>query len=172
MRPPDADPPESHRSDSDRLRRHLLGDRRPRRRLLASAGALLGVASLAFLAGASVGLRAFFGWIALTPAVAVAAGVVGAGLAPTVGSLGLVTAWGYVFPPLVGHLTGEWAAGSRYSYPRMLSFAHGSARAELVGGLESAVEFGLPLAVGLGVAGYGFGVAVRSVARRVHRSRA
>ncbi|VTT85379.1 hypothetical protein DM2_261 [Halorubrum sp. DM2] len=103
----------------------------------------------------------------IVPAIAVAGGLVGAGLAPTTGSLGLIAVWGYVFPPLVGYLTGEWAVGSRYSYPRMLGFAHGSARAELMGGLESVVEFALPLAVVLGTVGYGVGTTVRWGARRV-----
>lgn len=127
---------------------------------------LLAVASVAFLAGASVGLHAFFGWLVIAPVIAAVGGLLGAGLASTVGSLGLIALWGYVFPPLVGYLTGEWAVGSRYSYPRMLAFAHGSARDELVGGLEAAVEFGLPLAVALGTVGYAVGAALRSVARR------
>ncbi|ELZ55916.1 MULTISPECIES: hypothetical protein [Halorubrum] len=162
----DGDLADSDRSSSGRLRRHVLGDRRPRRLLLLSVGVLLAVASVAFLAGASVGLYAFFGWLVIAPAIAVAAGFFGAGLASTVGSLGLIAVWGYTFPPLVGLLTGEWTGGSRYTYPRMLGFAHGSARAELMGGLESVVEFGLPLAVALGAVGYAVGIAVRLVARR------
>lgn len=54
----------------------------------------------------------------------------------------------------------------------MLGFAHGSARAELIGGLVSVIEFGLPLAVVPGTVGYAVGIAVRPVARRAAARRA
>ncbi|ELZ33598.1 hypothetical protein [Halorubrum tebenquichense] len=86
---PDRDP-DSDRPGGGRTRRHALGDRRQRRLLPLSVGVPLAVASVAFLAGASVGLYAFSGWIAIVPAIAVAGGLAGSGLASTAGSLGLI----------------------------------------------------------------------------------
>jgi hypothetical protein len=136
------------------------GDRRPRRTIVAAVVCLVGLASVAFLLGLSVGLYEFWGWLVIALGIAVVAGVVGAGLVPTVGSLWLIAFWGYVFPPLVGYLSGEWTGGGRDPHPRMLGFAYGSARAELLGGLETSLTFGLALAIIIGTVGYVFGTLI------------
>ncbi|GAA0271585.1 hypothetical protein [Halobacterium noricense] len=159
------------RLDADRLRHHLAGDRRPRRLVVLCAVSLVSVASVAFLLGLDAGLYEFSGWLVIVPGIAVAGGILGAGLVPTVGSLWLVGVWWYVFPPLVGYVTGEWMGAGRYTHPRMLGFAYGSARAELLGGVETSVNFGLLLAVLVGVLGYVAGSAVSRLAMRVRSSR-
>lgn len=155
------------RPDAGRVQKHLAGDRRPRRLVVLSAVTLVSVASVAFLLGLDVGLYEFSGWLVIIPGIAVAAGILGAGLVPTVGSLWLVGFWGYVFPPLVGYVTGEWTGGGRYTHPRMLGFAYGSARAELLGGVETSLNFGLALAVLVGSLGYVAGSAIRWLATRI-----
>ncbi|MCG1003503.1 MULTISPECIES: hypothetical protein [Halobacterium] len=154
------------RPDADTLQRVVLGERRPRRVLLATVVAVLALASVAFLAGFDVRLYDFSGWLVVVPAIAIGAGVARAGLLSGIGSLWLVALWGYVFPPLVGYLTGEWTEAGRYTHPRMLGFAYGSARAELVGGVETALDFGLMAAVALGVSGYALGAAGRWAVER------
>ncbi len=155
------------RPDAGRVQKHFAGDRRPRRLVVLSAVTLVSVASVAFLIGLDVGLYEFSGWLVIIPGIAVAAGILGAGLVPTVGSLWLVGFWGYVFPPLVGYVTGEWTGGGRYTHPRMLGFAYGSARAELLGGVETSLNFGLALAVLVGSLGYVAGSAIRWLATRI-----
>ncbi|GAA0715377.1 hypothetical protein J2744_002130 [Halorubrum trapanicum] len=148
---------------------HVVGDS-PARGLLALAViALLLLASLGFVLGLDVGLS--LGWIAVTLGIAVAAGFASAGLVPTVGSLWLVGCWWFAFPPLVGYLTGSWAGSTRYNHPRMLGYGYESARAELIGGLESGVRFGLLFAVLIGVGGYAVGVAIRRLSTRTSESR-
>lgn len=159
------------RLDAKRVWRLLVGERRPRRLVVLCAVSLVGVASVAFLLGLNVRLYDFTGWLVIVPGIAVAGGMLGAGLVPTVGSLWLVGVWGYVFPPLVGYVTGEWTGAGRYTQPRMLGFAYGSARAELLGGVETSLNFGLALAVLVGVLGYAAGSAVSWVATRVRSSR-
>lgn len=154
------------RFDADRLWQYFAGDRRPRRALVAAVVALLAVASVAFLLGANVRFYEFVGWLVVVPGIAVAAGAAGAGLLPAVGSLWLVTLWGYAFPPLVGYLSGEWTPAGRYTHPRMMGFAYGSPRAELLGGIETSTEFGVVLAVVVGTVGYVVGSAVRWLATR------
>ncbi|MUV59704.1 hypothetical protein [Halobacterium sp. CBA1126] len=158
------------RADADRVWDHLAGDRRPRRLVVLCAVALVSVASVAFLLGLNVRLYDFVGWLVVVPGIAVAGGILGAGLVPTIGSLWLVGARGYVFPPLVGYVTGEWAGAGRYTHPRMLGFAYGSARAELRGGVETSLDTGLVLAVVVGVLSYAVGVAARKLAARVESS--
>jgi hypothetical protein len=144
----------------------LVGDRRPRWAIVASIAGLLSLASVAFLIGMNVGLYdALWGWIAIAFGIAVVAGVVDAGLVPTVGAVWLINLWGYAFPPLVGYLSGEWTGTGRYTHPRMAMFAYTSVRAELLGGLETSVEFGLLVAVILGTVGYLSGSAITWVAR-------
>ncbi|MUW13772.1 hypothetical protein GJ633_03175 [Halorubrum sp. CBA1125] len=155
------------RFDGSRVWQHLTGDRRPRRTIVAAVVTLVGFASVAFVLGLSVGLYEFWGWLVIALGIAVGAGVVGAGLVPTVGSLWLIAFWGYVFPPLVGYLGGEWTGGGRYTHPRMLGFAYGSARAELLGGLETSLTFGLPLAIIIGTVGYVSGTIIDQVRMRV-----
>jgi len=133
---------------------YLCGDRRPRRALIGSLVGLLGLASVAFLLGMGVGLSEFVGWLWVIPIIAVIAGYIGAGLLPTVGSLWLVSLWLWVFPPLIGYLTGEWTGTGRYTTPRMAAFQYTSARAELLGGFETALEIGLALAIIVGTVGY------------------
>ncbi|MFB6070615.1 MAG: hypothetical protein ABEJ76_06275 [Halanaeroarchaeum sp.] len=144
-------------------RRHLLGRTRPRAMLLATVGSLLVLASLAFVLGVDAGLS--IGWVLLAFGIAVGAGVLGAGVGPTVGALWLVSLWWFAFPPLVGYLTGQWATSTRYHHPRMMTFAYTTARAELVGGIEYGVRIGLPVAILLGVIGYAIGAAVSRIAR-------
>ncbi|MCD2204211.1 hypothetical protein [Halobacterium sp. KA-6] len=158
------------RLDADQVWNYLAGDRRPRRLVVLSAITLVSVASVAFLLGLNVRFYEFSGWLVIVPGIAVAGGILGAGLVPTIGSLWLVGVWGYVFPPLVGYVTGEWTGGGRYTSPRMLGFAYGSARAELLGGVETTLNFGLVLAVLLGVLGYATGSAVSWLATRIRSS--
>lgn len=106
----------------------------------------------------------------IVPAIAVVAGFVGSGLVPTISSLWLIGVWGYVFPPLVGYLTGEWSGAGRYTHPRMSGFAYGSARAELIGGIETSVNFGLMLALIIGTLGYLSGSIIRRLSTLVQSS--
>ena len=146
---------------------YAVGDHRSRRILIVSVVGLLVLASIAFLSGVRIGLYEFWGWIVIVPAIAVVAGVVGSGLVPTISSLWVIGVWGYVFPPLVGYLTGEWSGAGRYTHPRMLGFAYGSARAELLGGIETSVNFGLMLALVIGTLGYVSGSIIRRLLTRV-----
>ncbi|ELZ45800.1 hypothetical protein C463_05170 [Halorubrum californiense DSM 19288] len=137
---------------------HVVGDARPRRLLALAVVGLLLLASGGFALGFDVGLSLW--WIALAFGLAVAAGVAGAGLVPTVGSLWLVGCWWFAFPPFVGYLTGNWAGADRYTYPRMLGCGYETARAELIGGFEIGVRLGLQFAVVLGLVGYAVGMGI------------
>ncbi|MDB2284480.1 hypothetical protein PM038_04240 [Halorubrum ezzemoulense] len=150
--------------------KYAVGDHRPRRILIVSVVGLLVLSSIAFLSGVRIGLYEFWGWIVIVPAIAAVAGVVGSGLVPTISSVWLISVWGYVFPPLVGYLTGEWSGAGRYTHPRMLGFAYGSARAELLGGIETSVNFGLMLALVIGTLGYVSGSIIRRLSTRVQSS--
>jgi hypothetical protein len=150
--------------------KYSVGDHRPRRILIVSVVGLLVLSSIAFLSGVRIGLYEFWGWIVIVPAIATVAGVVGSGLVPTISSVWLISVWGYVFPPLVGYLTGEWSGAGRYTHPRMLGFAYGSARAELLGGIETSVNFGLMLALVIGTLGYVSGSIIRRLLTRVQSS--
>lgn len=150
--------------------KYTVGDHRPRRILIVSVVGLLLLGSIAFLSGTSIGLYKFWGWIVIVPAIAVVAGFVGSGLVPTISSLWLIGVWGYVFPPLVGYLTGEWSGAGRYTHPRMSGFAYGSARAELIGGIETSVNFGLMLALIIGTLGYLSGSIIRRLSTLVQSS--
>ena len=153
--------------DDGQVWRYLFGDRLSRWAVIGSVVGLLGLASVAFLLGMGVRLYEFWGWLVIVPGTAIIAGILGAGFVPTVGSLWLISLWGYAFPPLVGYLTGEWMGAGRYTSPRMLGFAYGSARAELLGGLETSVNFGLALAVIVGTTGYVAGSVIRWMATRM-----
>lgn len=153
--------------NNGRVRRHILGDRLPRWAVIGSVVGVLSLASVAFLLGVGVRLYEFWGWLVIVPGTAVIAGIFGADLVPTVGTLWLVSLWGYAFPPLVGYLSGEWMGAGRYTSPRMSGFAYGSARAELLGGLETSVNFGLALAVIIGTIGYVAGSGIRWMATRI-----
>ena len=135
---------------------HVVGAAPARELLALAVGALLLLASLGFALGLDVGLSLW--WIAVTLGIAVAAGFAGAGLVPTVGSLWLVGCWWFAFPPLVGYVTDGWAGSTRYNHPRMLGYGYESARAELLGGFESGVRYGLLFAVVIGVVGYVVGM--------------
>jgi len=153
--------------NTGRVRRYLFGGRLSRWAVIGSVVGLLGLASVAFLLGMGVRLYDFWGWLVIVPGTAVITGIFGAGLVPTVGTLWLISLWGYAFPPLVGYLTGEWMGAGRYTSPRMSGFAYGSARAELLGGLETSVNFGLALAVIVGTIGYVVGSGIRWMATRM-----
>lgn len=158
------------RLGSERVVRYLVGKTRSRRVVVGGVVAVVALASLAFLLGFDVGLNAFGGgWIVVALAIALVAGVLGAGLAPTVGSLWLVALWWFAFPPLVGYLTGDWTGTSRYVHPRMTAFAYGSARAELLGGLRYGVRLGLFFAVVPGAIAYAVGTVAGWVASRLDR---
>lgn len=133
-------------------RSQLLGERRPRRRLALGVAGLVTAASLGFLLGSDTFFSA--NWIAVGLGVAFAGGAAGAGIGPTGAALWVLGFWWSAFPPTVGYLTGEWASVSRYTYPRMLDYAHGSARAEAMGGLEQGVQVGILFAVVIGTVGY------------------
>ena len=135
-----------------RLRSHILGERRPRRGLALGVGGLVVVASIGFLLGSDAVVSV--NWIVLALGVAVVAGAAGAGIGPTAAALWLLGLWWSAFPPIVGYLTGEWRSVSRYTYPRMLDYAHGSARYEAIGGIEQGIRIGLLFAVVLGTVGY------------------
>ncbi len=152
------------------IRRHLLGGRLHGLWIVGSVVGILVLASVAFLLGMDVGLYEFPGWLVLPVVLGIVAGAIRAGLVPTVGSLWLIALWGHVFPPLVGYLTGEWSGGGRYTYPRLTGFAYGSARAELFGGLETALEIGLVLALVVGTVTYLTGALGREVVESVQSS--
>lgn len=152
---------------SGQVFQYIVGTKRPRRAIAGGVGVLLLLASIAFLLGFNVGLNAFGGgWILLALGIAGIAGIVGAGLGLTVGLLWLITHWWFVFPPLVGYLTGDWTGASRYVHPRMSAFAYGSARAELFGGLRYGVRLGLFFAVVPGSLAYAIGTTINWVRRR------
>ena len=118
-----------------------------------AVGVLIGVLSAGFVVGITdLGVSLMVGVVAV--GVAVAGGVLRGGLLPTVGALWILAVWWFVFPPLVGLLTGDWEMGSRYTYPRFLDYGHSSATAELRGGIEQGVTNGFVLAAVLGAGGY------------------
>ncbi|GAA0654403.1 hypothetical protein [Salarchaeum japonicum] len=142
----------------------LLGGGRPRRVLLVSTGVLLSLASVAFLLGANIGFFEIpWVWLSLMPLLPFVAGVLRAGLLPAVVSLWLVRVWLHVFPPLVGYLSGAWTGTGRYTTPRRTAYMYGSARAELLGGLETTLQFGVAFAFVVGTVAYGLGALLRSV---------
>lgn len=152
------------RPDDGRWWRHVFGRSRPRRLVVTTSVGLVGLASIGFLLGVNTGLSLW--WVVVALGVAFVAGWLGAGLVPTVGSLWLVGLWWFVFPPLVGYLSGDWTSASRYTHPRMLGFAYRTARAELVGGFEYGLQFGLLFAVVGGGVGYVAGSGIRYLRRR------
>lgn len=155
-------------ASTGRIVRYVVGDERPRRALIGAVLGLLGLASGAFLLGLDVGLYAFGGgWVVVALGIAFLAGILGAGFGSTVGALWLIALWWFVFPPLVGYLTGEWTMASRYTHPRMLGFGYTSARAELLGGLEYGVQFGLLFAIVPGTITYVFGTVVNRATTRL-----
>lgn len=147
-----------------RLRRLVAGSPRSPRAVVAVTVGVLVLASGAFLLGFGVGLSS--SWVLLALAIALATGWFRAGVGPTVGSLWLIGLWWFVFPPLVGYLTGAWTSASRYNHPRMLGFAYETARAELLGGLEYGLRFGLLFAVLGGLVAYGVGAGLRHLDER------
>lgn len=157
------------RLDADAVWTVLYGDPRSRWAVLGSVVALLALASVVFLLGLPVGLYELSGWILLVFAIPAVAGAVDAGVLTTALALWLVTLWGYVFPPLVGYLTGDWTDAGRYTHPRMAGYAYGSARGELMGGLDQALGFGTGVAIVVGPAGYLLGSAVKWAAKKSQR---
>lgn len=155
--------------ESVRSSPHVVGASPARGLLALAVGGLLLLASGGFVLGLDVGLS--LGWIAVTLGIAIAAGLAGAGLVPTVGSLWLVGLWWFAFPPLIGYITGDWTGAGRYTHPRMLGYGYESARAELIGGLEYGVKYGLLFAVVIGVVGYAVGVAISRLSTHMNESR-
>lgn len=155
-------------SDRDQIVRYVVGESRPRRWIYGSVLVLLGLASAVFLLGFDVGLFDLgFAWILVALGIALLAGGIGAGLGPTIGAIWLITLWWFVFPPLVGYLSGDWATASRYSHPRMLAFGYTSARAELLGGIDYALRLGVFFAVIPGTVAYVVGSLIDRVRRRL-----
>ena len=148
---------------------HVFGEPRKRSLLPLAVVGLLVLASVGFAIGLDVGLS--LGWVLLTLGIAIVAGLIGAGLVPTIGSLWLVGLWWFVFPPLVGYVTDSWAGTTRYNHRRMLGYGYRSARAELFGGIEYGVQFGLPFAIVLGVIGYAIGIAIGRLSAQANTSR-
>lgn len=138
---------------------HIVGESRNRGLLLLAVIALLLLFSGGFLLGV-LDLGLSLGWMGVAVGIAITAGVVRAGLVPTIGSLWLFTLWWHVFPPFIGYLTGNWGMGSRYTYPRLLDYGYTSADYELIGGIERGTEFGLPFAIFVGTAGYVVGATI------------
>jgi len=149
------------------MRSRLLGESRPRRGLALGVIGLVTAASVGFLIG--VDIVASVSWIAVALGVALAGGATSAGGGPTAAALWLLGFWWSAFPPIVGFLTGEWEAVSRYTYPRMLDYAHGSARYEAIGGVEQGLQIGLLFAVVLGTTGYLGGLGASGVWRAWRR---
>jgi len=148
---------------------HVFGEPRKRSLLPLAVVGLLVLASVGFAIGLDVGLS--LGWTLLTLGIAIVAGLIGAGLVPTIGSLWLVGLWWFVFPPLVGYVTDSWEGTTRYNHPRMMGYGYRSARAELFGGIEYGVQFGLPFAIVLGVIGYAIGIAIGRLSAQANTSR-
>ena len=155
--------------ESVRSSPHVVGASPARELLALAVVGLLLLASTGFALGLNVGISLW--WIALTLALAVAAGFAGAGLLPTVGSLWLVGYWWFAFPPLVGYITGNWTGAGRYTYPRMLGYGYQSARGELLGGIEVGVRLGLQFAVVAGLVGYAVGMVIARLSTRTSESR-
>lgn len=148
---------------------HILGESPSRGLLPLAVVGLLLLASGGFVIGLDVGLS--LGWAVLALGIAIVAGFLGAGLVPTIGSLWLVGLWGFVFPPLVGYLTGSWAGTTRYNHPRVLGYGYETARAELVGGMEYGIELGLLFAFVFGLVGYATGMVIDWLSTRMNNSR-
>lgn len=144
----------------------VVGEARSRGFLFAVVGSLLLVSSGGFVIGMDVGLS--LGWVVLALGIAIVAGWKSAGLGPTVGSLWLISLWWFIFPPLVGHLTGSWADSTRYTHPRILGYGYTSARAELLGGIEYGVKFGLAFALLAGSVAYLIGATIPWISTRVN----
>ncbi|WP_129113871.1 hypothetical protein [Halegenticoccus tardaugens] len=142
-------------------RQHIVGKAQSRAILLVTVVGLLVLASGGFVIGLNVGLS--LGWLILVFGIALGAGVLGAGLGPTIGSLWVVSLWWFIFPPLIGYLTSSWENSTRYHHPRMLGFGYTSAHAELLGGIEYGVKFGLLLAILIGLVGYSTGAVVSRI---------
>ncbi|SNR23613.1 hypothetical protein [Halorubrum vacuolatum] len=134
-------------------RTHLFGNGSRGALPFVAVGALIGVLSAGFVVGiVDLGVSLAVGGVAL--ALAVASGAARGGLLPTVGALWIFAVWWFVFPPMVGLLTGNWETGSRYTYPRFLDYGYASAAAEVRGGIEQGVTNGVVLAALLGTGGY------------------
>jgi len=145
-------------TDFSRLRPHIIGDGWRGGMLLAGVIGLLLVFSGAFVTEL-VAIDFSLGWIAVTAGIAIGAGILKAGLLPTVGALWLFAVWWFVFPPLIGYYTGDWDVSTRYTYPRFLGYAYGSAAAELAGGIERGTSSGLVYSLVVGTGGYLVGLA-------------
>ncbi|SFH73340.1 hypothetical protein SAMN04488066_12221 [Halorubrum aquaticum] len=151
--------------EDHRVLPHVIGESPGRSRLPLLVIVLLLLASGGFVIGTDIGLS--LGWIVLALGIATVAGFIGAGLIPTIGSLWLIGFWWFVFPPIVGYLSGNWAGATRYNHPRMMGYGYTSAHAEVIGGIEYGVQFGLLLAIILGLIGYPTGIAVDRLVSRV-----
>lgn len=146
-------------SGFDRVRPHIVGEGRSGGILVLAVIGLLLLFSGGFVVSI-VDVGYSLGWIAVAFGIAIAAGAVKAGLLPTIGSVWLFALWWFIFPPLVGYLTGDWETSSRYTSPRMLGYGYESAYHELRGGIERGGSTGLLFAIFVGTVGYVAGTAV------------
>lgn len=155
--------------DFGRFWPHVVGERRKRGLFLLGVVGLLLLFSGGFLVGV-LDIDMSLGWIGVAVGIAIAAGVVKAGLIPTIGVLWLFVFWWFVLPPLVGYLTGNWEIASRYTYPRFLDYGYTSVEAELTGGIEQGVTSGFVYSAILGTVGYTIGTTVSWLSTRLNTS--
>lgn len=153
-------------SDLARFWPHVVGESRRWGLFLLAVIGLLLIFSGGFIVGI-IDINMSLGWFGVAVVIAITAGVVKAGLAPTIGVLWLFAFWWFVFPPLVGYLTGNWEMGSRYTYPRFLGYGYTSAYAELTGGIEQGVTSGFVYSLILGSIGYIIGTAISWLSKRL-----
>lgn len=96
----------------------LVGESAPRIRVMAITGAVLFLASVAFLLEFDL-VRTV--WVLSVPlAIALYAGWGRAGVLMGCGAVFLVILWRFVFPPLIGYL--RWSGDVRYTPPRILGY--------------------------------------------------
>lgn len=148
-----------------RSRPHVLGEGWRGGIVLVAVIGLILLFSGGFLAEV-LDIEMSIGWIVLGTGIAIGAGVVKAGIVPTIGSLWLFAVWFFVFPPLVGYLTGEWEMASRYTYPRFLDYGATSASMELTGGIEQGLTSGFGYSLIFGTVGYSIGTTAVWLSRR------
>lgn len=153
-------------SDLGQFWPHVVGRQGKRSLLLLTVIGLTLLFSAGFILGL-LNIDISLGWIGVALVIAVAGGALNSGLFPTIGALWLFAFWYFVFPPLIGYLTGNWEMASRYTYPRLLDYGNTSAYAELTGGIEQGVTSGFVYSLILGTGGYIIGTTTSWLSRRL-----
>ena len=138
------------------LRETLLGESRPRTRVVILALLLPLSASMAFLLGYDVVLGFVILYLAM--GIAILAGWTRAGVLAGTASVFLAVLWRFVFPPFVGYL--RWSMDTRYTPPRVLGYKL-DPPGELIEGLTYGPLYALIAAGVLGGSAYLVGVAGR-----------